>query len=85
MWYTPRMYSLSTIVRMNRAAPKAVESETTRHCSFNETPLGIILHSAKQRNTVCITHPKARKAFKLAYYSTNSIDKTDALIESYFN
>lgn len=80
----PRMYSLDVIRKINNRAARPHETETTRHSSFNETRLGIVLHSAKQRNTVFIKSGRAAKVFLQKIWSTNSADKRDQIIESYF-
>jgi hypothetical protein len=79
------MYSLNTIRQINAsAASRPRETETTRLCSFIEQRDGsVILHSAKQRSTGWLS-PKQAKAFHLEWRSTNSTDKRNQIIESYF-
>ncbi len=78
------MYSLDVIHSMNARASKPVEAETTRHCSFVKSATGIVLHSAKHRNTVFIKKGSDSDAF---YRRIGAGDQNfqDRVIESYFN
>lgn len=68
-----------------RAQRGAAESETSRHCSYaGDAESGVVLHSAKQRSTVFLNGANAR-AFLAAWFGTNSAEKHDELVESYFN
>lgn len=83
------MFSLETIVSMNnRAAQKALrpsETETSRHCSYSGNhATGIVLHSAKQRNTVFIQAGDEAGNFLKAWMATTNVAESDALVESYF-
>lgn len=72
---------------MNREAAQAVsaETETNRHCSFSGTPEdGVVLHSAKHRNTVFLTGGRAARRFTVAWWSVNSQEARDRLVEGYF-
>lgn len=81
------MYSLNTIHRINAQAASAParETETTRRCSYCEQPDGaVILHSARQRSTAYL-NPEQGKRFLAEWLSTNSQEKKDFLVETYFN
>jgi hypothetical protein len=85
------MHSLSGIRAMNRKAvarynrAEQPESETSRHCSYQGNPEdGIVLHSAKLRNTAFIIGKKA-KLFLTEWFGTNSADRRDKIVESYFH
>lgn len=82
------MHSLSGIVRLNRlAAEKALKIETNfeRHCSFaGNAEQGVVLHSAKLRNTVFLPAGKAASSFIAQWWSRNSQESRDALVESFF-
>jgi hypothetical protein len=86
---TKNMHGLSEIRRMNNKAVAAykrgaAESETSRHCSYAGTPEdGIVLHSAKNRSCAFIQGRKAVK-FMAEWLSSNSAEKHDSLVESYF-
>ncbi len=82
------MFDLNTIKTMNdRACAVKVEDNHNRNCSWvGSVADGIILHSAKLRNTVFLSPPKAGKFLgkirligRIGYQ-----DKLNALIESYF-
>lgn len=83
------MDSLENIIRKNskaalKSAQRTAETETTRHCSYSGDPQkGIVLHSAKLRSTAFIRGLTA-KQFLASWLGTNSADKRDALVESYF-
>ncbi len=79
------MYSLEVIQAMNRnTSGLKVESETTRHCSYAVGGTGIVLHSAKKRNTVFLRNGRDTDAF---YRKIGTKDRSgqDRVIESYFN
>lgn len=81
------MYSLNTLHRINAKAASAParETETSRNCSYCEQPDGaVVLHSARQRSTAYIG-PEAGKRFLAAWFGTNSQEKKNSLVESYFN
>lgn len=81
------MHSLSGIIRMNRkAAEKALsEDNHSRHCSFcGNVDAGVVLHSAKLRNTVFLGAGKVASDFLASWWSRNSQESRDALVESYF-
>ena len=79
------MYSLDTIKSLNAkaATAPAVETETTRHCSFVRSSQGVVLHSARQRSTVFLSGNDAAKFLRMAARN-RSPARRDALIESYF-
>lgn len=82
------MHSLSGLVRLNRlAAEKAVRVETNhnRHCSFNGSAQeGVVLHSAKHRATVFLREGRQAAGFLARWWSVNSQEARDRLVESYF-
>lgn len=82
------MHSLSEIVRMNnKAAAKAARVETNfdRHCSFQgNVDDGIVLHSAKLRNTVFLSPGSRASSFLRQWWSRNSQESRDRLVESFF-
>lgn len=80
------MRDLAWIIKDNeRAARVAPEDNHSRSCSFcGDAENGLVLHSARQRNTVFIKPGPAAKQFIAKWYGTNSQDKRNALVESYF-
>lgn len=88
------MWDLATIKSIN-SRPAKVEDTFNRHCSFSGTAEdGIVLHSAKQRNTVYLQGnrewaPRRSVApaasFMSRWFSVNSAEARDRLVESYFN
>jgi len=81
------MHSLNEIIVINdRAAAKAVKVEDNhnRACSFQgDANNGIILHSAKFRNTVFL-YPRQAKNFLRRWFSLNSDEAHNHLVESFF-
>lgn len=68
----------------NKAAVKA-ENNFDRHCSFSgNSEDGVVLHSAKLRNTVFLSAGARASDFLRRWWSTNSQERRDALVESYF-
>lgn len=85
------MHGLNQIIRMNEKAARsaAVETNFERHCSFSGTAHdGVVLHSAKLRNTVFLRgakdHSRQAAGFLAAWWSTNSQQERNTLVESYF-
>jgi len=79
------MYSLPTLMRLNAQPRPAAETETTRHCSFNgNASRGVIIHSAKHRNTLFLQAGDDASAFLRSYRARRSAGSRDRLIESYF-
>lgn len=80
------MHSLSGIIRLNRlAAEKQPESNFDRHCSFQGTARdGVVLHSARFRNTVFLKPGRQSAVFLASWWSVNSQEQRDALVEGYF-
>lgn len=84
------MHSLIEIISMNkqaaiRAQRAAAESETSRHCSYAGTSEdGVVLHSAKLRNTVFLKPGAQCNGFLAKWFGTNSADRRDVIVESYF-
>lgn len=77
------MHGLQEIIRMNRN-PVQVEDNHNRHCSFaGDTVVGVVLHSAKLRNTAFLP-PVQAKRFLAKWLGTNSEAVHDRLVESYF-
>ena len=79
------MYSLTTLRKINAEAAKAPRHETdaTRRCSYKRSRAGIVLHSARQRSTAFIEGRRA-DLFEAAWLGTNSAEKRDQIVESYF-
>jgi hypothetical protein len=81
------MFALAEIVEMNRrAAVKAVKAENNfdRLCSWSgDSKRGIVLHSAKFRNTVFL-RPKLAADFVRRWLSVNSQDARNTLVERFF-
>jgi hypothetical protein len=81
------MFALNEIVKMNRkAAAKAlrVEDNHNRACSFSgDAEHGVVLHSAKLRNTVFLA-PKLAVNFLRRWYSVNSQEARNRIVEGYF-
>lgn len=86
------MFDLATLKKINAAPPK-VEDNHNRHCSFTGSVAdGIVLHSAKLRNTVFLNCKQAAM-FMRRFRALNQGGairrdtmpaKVDHLIESYF-
>lgn len=71
----------------NRAAEKAarIEDNHNRHCSYSGSARdGVVLHSAKQRATIFVPGGRPAAAFVAQWFSRNSQEQRDALVESYF-
>jgi hypothetical protein len=72
---------------MNRKAVEAadaIEDNHNRHCSFSgDAKNGVVLHSAKLRNTVFL-YPLQAKRFLVKWFSVNSQEARDSIVESYF-
>ena len=81
------MFGLSEIILINEhAACKAKrETEVSRHCSYSRCKLGsVVLHSAKQRNTVFLPAGREAKDFLIKHAVRFTQAGRDRLIESYF-
>lgn len=83
------MHSLDQIIRMNNRAAEKVEDNHNRHCSFNgDARQGVVLHSAKHRATVVLEgslkSSRAAATFLAKWWSVNSQDARNQLVESYF-
>ncbi len=80
------MRDLNWIIKSNeRAARVKVEDNHNRECSFNGDALnGIVLHSALRRNTGFLKPGAQSKRFLAKWYGTNSQDKRNEIVESYF-
>lgn len=79
------MHSLQEIIRMNEKAAARVETNFDRHCSFEKDARGnVILHSARLRNTAFLPAGSAASKFLAAWWSRNSQEQRDRLVESYF-
>jgi len=81
------MYCLAVIHKINADAAKAPKRETdqSRRCSYHRSSRGIVLHSARNRSTAFIEGKRRCDRFEVEWSATNSADKRDALVESYFN
>jgi hypothetical protein len=72
---------------MNReAAEKAlIEDNHSRHCSFAGNAMdGVVLHLAKLRNTVFLSAGARANEFLTGWWSRNSQESRDALVEGCF-
>lgn len=79
------MHSLQEIIRMNEKAAARVETNFDRHCSFEKDSRGnVILHSAKLRNTAFLPAGRKAEGFLTAWWSRNSQEQRDSLVEGYF-
>lgn len=81
------MHSLEGIVKMNRlAVEKSMrEDNFSRHCSYaGSAQGGVVLHSAKRRNTVFLAAGRPAAAFIASWWSVNSQEQRDRLVEGYF-
>ena len=80
------MYSLSVIQSINAKAAKAPKRETAanRQCSYCRSKAGIVLHSASLRSTAFLEGKVACDKFEAEWFSTNSVHKRNAIVESYF-
>lgn len=84
------MHSLNSIIRMNNLADMkarrvGAETETGRLCSYSgDSASGVVLHSAKQRNTVFLKAGRPSASFIARWFSVNSDEARNRLVESYF-
>jgi len=79
------MHGLTEIIAMNNRATEKVEDNHNRHCSWTGSVAdGIVLHSAKLRNTVFLAPAKAAKFVTRLRKAKTGIER-DHLIESYFS
>lgn len=70
---------------MNEKSAVKAESNWDRRCSATGTvENGIVLHSAKFRNTVFLKPGRQSRAFLVRYGSVNSQEAQNRLVESYF-
>ncbi len=76
------MHGLSEIIAMN-ARPVRVEDNHNRQCSWTGDKSGIVLHSAKLRNTAFLP-PARAKLFLLRIAERSTVAARNKLIESYF-
>lgn len=82
------MFALNEIVEMNRRAASKhaahVEDNHNRACSFSgDAKAGVVLHSAKFRNTVFL-RPTLARHFLRQWNSVNSQEARNHLVESFF-
>ena len=79
------MFDLDTIIVMNERASQAKpEDNFSRDCSYSGDPKnGVVLHSARLRNTVFL-YPRQAKNFIRRWFSVNSKEAQNHLVESYF-
>jgi len=79
------MHSLEQIIKMNNKAAVKAETNFDRHCSFQgDAKSGVVLHSAKLRNTVFVPAGRKAERFLSRWWSVNSQEQRDALVERYF-
>ena len=84
------MFDLQTIVKINdRASQVKVEDNHNRACSYSgDSRGGVVLHSAKFRNTVflrgSVDHSRAAAGFISRWFSVNSQEARNRIVESYF-
>jgi hypothetical protein len=80
------MRDLNWIISDNdRACRVQPEDNFSRACSFNgDVENGIVLHSALRRNTGFLKPGAQSKRFLAKWYGTNSQDKRNEIVESYF-
>jgi hypothetical protein len=79
------MHSLEAIVAMNeRACRVKVEDNHNRECSWQGDPLhGVVVHSAKYRNTVYLVGGKAKR-FIAKWWSTTDQNLRNHYAEALF-
>lgn len=81
------MFALNEIQEMNRrAAAKAnrVEDNHNRACSYSgDAASGVVLHSAKFRNTVFL-RPTLARHFLREWNSVNSQEARNHIVEGFF-
>jgi hypothetical protein len=82
------MFDLAEIVEMNRRAVSKsrakVETNFDRACSYNgDANTGVVLHSARLRNTVFL-RPSLARHFIRRWNSVNSQTSRNRIVESYF-
>ena len=80
------MHGLSQIIRMNdRAAQAKVEDNFSRECSWTGSVAGgIVLHSARFRNTVFLKPGAQCNDFVFKARKAGSLEDMNHLIEGYF-
>lgn len=79
------MHSLQGIIAMNNNACRVkVEDNHSRECSWTGDPdHGVVVHSAKFRNTVFIGGARAKR-FITAWWSTTDQNKRNHIAEALF-
>ena len=82
------MHDLKTIVRINNEAArkaKNIETNHNRECSMTgDAETGIVIHSAKFRNTRFIHAGAASKTFLFRFNRARSQSAKNHIIEAYF-
>ncbi len=70
---------------MNAKAAVKAENNFDRHCSFQgDVQDGVVLHSAKLRNTVFLSPGARASKFLRQWWSRSSQESRDTLVEGYF-
>lgn len=79
------MFDLNTIVHMNEVANRVkVEDNHSRECSWTGDPQhGVIVHSAKFRNTVFLVGGQAKR-FITRWWSTTDQNRRNHMAEALF-
>ena len=79
------MYDLQTIIHINNKAAQAKpEDNFSRECSWQGDPLhGVVVHSAKYRNTVYLVGGKAKR-FIAKWWSTTDQNLRNHYAEALF-
>lgn len=79
------MFDLQTIVKMNdRACQAKPEDNFSRECSWQGDPIhGVVVHSAKFRNTVYIVGGPAKR-FITRWWSTTDQNRRNRIAEALF-
>ena len=79
------MFDLQTIIHMNEKAARAKpEDNFSRECSWQGDPQhGVVVHSAKFRNTVFIVGGRAKR-FIAAWWSTTDQSRRNRIAEALF-
>lgn len=81
------MFDLATIKSMNDRACNVRQGEDnfSRECSFSgDSKTGVVLHSALRRNTAFLRPGRQAAAFLARWWSVNSQEARNRIVESYF-
>jgi hypothetical protein len=78
------MFDLQTLIKINNKPAVKAENNFDRECSWQGDPVrGVVVHSAKFRNTVFIVGGRAKR-FITAWWSTTDQSRRNRIAEALF-